>query len=167
MSHDALVRYADDWHIVRRELFQISIAVGVGLEEYIFKSPSLRYKASFFLPKVSAGAEIGANFSSAVEAAAEMANAQLDRFRGGNDHWVIRRRFSVNSLVGGSVRLGTFGATVGPVDGSGATLKILDNDVDEVATYDGGSFGAGAGARINLGTAAIGVLIGPHNEVSH
>ena len=167
MSNDARVRYADDWRIVRKELVSVGAILGVGLEAYYFKSPSLHYRATFYVPKGSIGASIGANFSSAVTTALGQANTQLgnvENLRGGNDTWRILRRFPLNDLVGGSVKIGSVGAAVGPVEGNGATLKISDNNGVDVATYEGGSFGAGAGAQINLGTAAIGLFLGPYDE---
>ena len=165
MTHQARIRYADDWRIVRKEIASIGVVVGVGLEEYIFKSPSLHYRATFYLPKCSIGASIGVKVSAALSLAMGQTNSQLDYLRTGNDDWRVLRRFPLNDLVGGSIRLGTVGTTTGIVGGNGLVLKIFDNRGINVASYEGGSFGAGLGAEVNLGRAAIGALLGPYNEV--
>jgi hypothetical protein len=107
---------------------------------------------------------IGANISGALSTAVNQINPQLDDLRGGNDNWRILRRFSLNDLAGGSIRIGTFGAAIGIIDGNALGLKISDNSGIDVACYEGGSLGAGLGAEINLGTAAIGALFGPYSE---
>ena len=167
MPHQARTHYADDWHITRKEIASIGVVIGIGVESYHFKSPSLHYSAVFYLPKGSIGASIGANVSSALSAAFSQTNSRLadvDSLRGGNDTWRIMRRFSLNDIIGGRIRIGSFGATVGPVEGNGTSLRISDNRGFDVASYEGGSFGAGLGAEINLGRAAIGILLGPYNE---
>jgi len=172
VTHHARTLYTDDWYIVRKELAGISAVVGVSLESYRFKSPSLHYGAKFYLAKASIGASIGVNVTalssallSAVSSQANVAIGNINSLRGGNNKWRILRRFSLNNLVGGSIRIGTVGAAIGPIDGNGATLKIYDNTGLNVASYQGGSFGAGvASVQINIGTAAIGVLVGPYYE---
>lgn len=165
MSHPSRTVYAQDWYIVRKERANIGAILGIGFEEYIFKSTALRYKTTFYLPKVSVGATIGAEITGGVEQAVSAINSNLaDNLRAGNETWRIRRRFSLNTLVGGSVRIGSVGATTGPVGGEGNKLVIYDNDGTDVASYEGGSFGAAAGAEINLGNVAIGLLLGPYSE---
>lgn len=164
MTHQARIHYADDWRIVRKEIASIGAVAGIGLEEYTFKSPSLHYKATFYLPKCSIGARIGARVSDALSTVMSQTNLQLDDLRGGNDNWRILRRFPLNDLVGGSIRIGTVAAAVAIVEGNAVTLKISDNRGIDVAYYEGGSFGAGLGFEVNLGSAAIGVLLGPYSE---
>ncbi len=164
MTHPARGHQANDWHIVRKEVARIGMIIGIGLEEYHFKSPSLHYRAIFYLPKVSVGASIGINISSVLSTALSQTNSQLGDLRSGNNTWEILRRFSMNDLDGGSIKIGSIGATTGPVGGNAAKLKITDKRGIDIASYEGGSFGVELGAEINIGRAAIGTLIGPYNE---
>jgi len=167
LTHPSRTQYASDWRIVRREVASIGAVFGVGLEEYHFKSPSLRYAAMFYVPKVSVGLGFGVKVSEAVAQGADQINNYLSSIgflQGGNSDWHIAMRFPLNDLIGGRAQIGSAGINLGPIQVSGATLNLYDNRGTAVVSYEGGSAGVGAGARIDLARVAIGPLIGPYQE---
>lgn len=165
MPNPLRFRETDDWAIQRDEVLSLSAFVGGGVDMYHFKSDRLRYGVVFYVPKLSAGWQIGANVSGALDAALSALNSQIPgSMRGGNDHWRVLRPFSGNDLVGATVRMGMVGADVLVFSGSGMTLKIVDNNDRDIVAYDGGSAGVGLGASVNIGSAGLGAFFGPYSE---